>query len=131
MKVTIEGVEIELTQEQVRQIEAAKKPSPEERFWELMNGCEIRTDFKQYPDSVFFFKGDRCWFELEKDTLWCAYNPVWSVFEIEYGMKYEDIQRLVKNQVEQHFKMTGVTPRGLLEKYTRVVEQHFKLNNQQ
>jgi hypothetical protein len=84
--------------------------SPEERFLEIINGLEIKIDKKKYPDSIFYFKGDKYFFELEKDIIYCSYNNVWSIFLQEYKMNYDATQAFIKNQVEEHFKMKHVTP---------------------
>jgi len=113
MNVNVNGVSITLTEEQLKHIDAEvkkmnepKKPTPEERFWQLCEGLTIKNDRGKYPDVVFFFKDDEATFEYDAKNryLWCRHSTVWSVFEKEYGMKYNDIQYLIKNQVEEHFK---------------------------
>ena len=104
-----------------------KKPTKEERFLELINGCEIKIDKAKYPNSVFFFKGDKYFFEIEKQYLWCSYVNVWSVFESEFKLGYDEIKSLIKSMVEEHFKMKGVTPISLAIKQLMKVEEHFKM----
>ena len=86
--------------------------SPEDRFWQLCEGLTIKVYKKKYPNYIFFFKGGYVWFEYntETGTLWCKHSTVWFVFENEYGLAYTEIQSLIKNQVEEHFKMKGLTP---------------------
>lgn len=135
MNITINGVSITLTSEQIQQIDAeikknqpASKPTPEERFWQLCNGLEIKIDLEKYPNTIFFFKGEDLWFEYEAETgyLWCRYLYVWSVFEKEYGMNYSKIKSLIKKQVENHFKCKEVTPIRLQRTGIHPVENHFK-----
>lgn len=38
------------------------------------------------------------------------YDKVWKILSDKYGLKYDDIQNLIKNVVEQHFKWQGLTP---------------------
>ena len=122
MNVNVNGVSITLTEEQLKHIDAEvkkmnqpKRPTPAERFWQLCEGLSLKIDKERYPDSVFFFKEDEYQFEYDTANghLWCRYSSIWTVFEKEYSMKYNDIQSLIKNQVEEHFKCKGVTPRPL------------------
>ena len=92
------------------QIAELEKITPEERFLELIDGMTVKIDKDKYPDSIFFFKGDKCYLELENSRLWVRYAEIWQVFEVEFGMSYDEVQSFIKSQVEQHFKMRGVTP---------------------
>jgi len=109
------------------QISELEKITPEQRFLDLIDGMIVKIDKEKYPDSTFFFNGDKCFFELEKSTLWVRYAEVWQVFNVEFGMGYSEIQSFIKNQVEQHFKMMGVTPNAFEEFPWYTVEQHFKM----
>ena len=81
--------------------------SKEQRFLDLLTGCEIRIDKKKYPDSVFFRKGGKIFFEIEKTKFWCSYYLVWAVFEKEYSMDFAEIQVFIKDMMEEHLKMGG------------------------
>src|SRR5574338_1170143 len=85
-------------------INAPEKPTPEERFWQRCDGLTIKIDREKFPYSVFFFKNDELQFEYHTKNgyLWCLYSSIWSVFEKEDGMKYSEIQSLIKTQVEDH-----------------------------
>jgi len=109
------------------QISELEKITPEERFLDLIDGMTVKIDKDKYPDSIFFFKGDKCYLELEKSRLWVTYDEVWQVFEVEYGMAYGEIQAFIRDQVEQHFKMREVTPSLADCLLYQVVEQHFKM----
>jgi hypothetical protein len=109
------------------QIAELEKITPEQRFLELIDGMTIKIDKDNYPDSTFFFKGDTCYLELENSTLWVTDAEIWQVFELEFGMNYGKIQSFIKDQVEQHFKMTGVTPGELIITDYHEMEQHFKM----
>ena len=87
----------------------AKDITPEDRFWQIMNGCEIYTE-KENPTSVFFIKNGRAFFELQNSNLWCSYENIWSILKNEYSLGYGEIQSLIKNQMEERLKMKGITP---------------------
>ena len=83
-------------------------------FRECLNCCTIRLE-KDYPNSVFYDKGEKTLFELERKNngkldFYCNYSLVWSFFSTKCGMEYADIQQFVKNQVEMILKVGGVTP---------------------
>lgn len=89
-----------------------KKPTPEEVFWKLCDGLEVKIDKDISPNRIFFFKGDSFFFEwnTETRTLWCSYKNVWSVLEMTISTEYNEVQGFIKKQVEEHFKCNGVTP---------------------
>jgi hypothetical protein len=81
-----------------------------QRFLELLNGCEIKIDKEKHPNSLFFFKNGENYFEIEKEYFWCRYKYVWAIFESEFSMNYLQIQAVIKEAVEEHFKCKGSTP---------------------
>ena len=92
-----------------------EKPTKEERFKQLIEGVDIShpvVDFEKYPDSMFWFKGDKFLFEYDfkNKRLWVQYDEVWKVFESEYNMIYDDIQLFMKGRMEEHFKLKDVEP---------------------
>jgi len=88
--------------------EEEKKPTPEERFRELLKGCTVELRDEQ-PESTFLVKGGKLFFEFRKDILWCSRANVWDVFESEFNMSYNDIQNLIKIPMEEHFKCKEIT----------------------
>ena len=86
------------------------KPSKEERLLQLLNGAVLRIDKHKYPNSTFLFRGDDFLAEYnsKNTTLWLSYPEIWSVFESEYGMKYNDIQAFTQGVFEAHFKFKEV-----------------------
>lgn len=101
----------------------------EHRFKEILQGLEIKINLRKYPDSIFFFKEDDFYFEYDfkNKNFWVSYDKVWRVFENEYSMKFSEIQSFIKTQVEQGFKLEGITPQFLSGLHPVQVEQCFKL----
>lgn len=85
----------------------------EQMFFDLQNNLVRKIDNKKYPESVFYFNQDGK-FMFEQDFkngyFWCSDSFVWSLFESEYGMNYEQIQCFIKAQMEKHFKCNGLIP---------------------
>ena len=109
-------------------IEAPVHISKEKRFWGLWSGLTMKVDRDQYPKSTFWFAGDDLIIEWQHiyGQLWISHSDIWSVFEKEYGLNYNDIQSFIKVEVEKHFKIGSVTPifkfsvSDLRESYIRV-----------
>ena len=104
------------------------KPTPEQRFLELIQGLEIKLD-ADYPDSIYFFKQDTYFVELDfkNKIIWFRYLGFWSVFEKEYGLDYDEIQQLLKNLLEKHFKLVEFI--SCLQDWPamEILKKHFKL----
>src|SRR5690606_11398425 len=90
-------------------IEAPEAPevTAEARFLQLVENVQVKRDLEKYPNSVFFFNGEKLLAEYDKrfpKNLWIAWN-ILDVFENEYKMQYVEIQAFMREQVEKHFKM--------------------------
>lgn len=112
------------------EIAELKKPEKTagQRFWELVSGTEVKFDFKKYPRTLFGFRdGEYLWeFDFRSKYLWLRYSTVWFVLETEYSLDYNDVQALVRSEVEKHFKCRGVAPEERYWNYIARVEEHFK-----
>lgn len=109
-------------------------------LYEKLNGCEIKISEKEeYKDYVFYVKEDIILFYHRREELLkqeskngyfnVRYDEIWSVFERRFGLDYEQIQVLIKREVERHLKLEGLTPflQELLPQYW--VERHLKQGN--
>ena len=72
---------------------------------------EIVTSEK-YPNSVFFKKDGVVVMEQDKKSkvFWFDYDEIWLFFESFFGMKYEQIQEVLRYWLEETFKLEGYTP---------------------
>ena len=95
----------------------------------IFEGVYIKLDLKRYPNSVFFFKEDEFWMEhaWKKSYLWCRYEGFWRVLGMENRWNYREVQAFIKSQVEEHFKLKGITPLINIISISIMVEEHFKL----
>ena len=80
-----------------------------------MEGME-RMVHPEYPNLTLWYKGDDWYFEQDEENgyLWCQYDRVWSVFETNYSPKYAEIQVIIKDLMERHYKLRGLTPKALI-----------------
>lgn len=124
-KININGKDFTL-EELNELIESSQKTTKEQRFLELFQGLQIRSDIEKYPNFVFYYRGDRCILGIENSILWVSYSKVWSIFEREFDMEYTDIQKFIQDMVEKHFKWKGLTPIKTYTSQGFMVEKHFK-----
>ncbi len=89
---------------------------------------EIDTS-KKYPNSIFFKKDGRVVMEQDKKSkvFWFDYDEIWLFFESFFGMKYEQIQEVLRYWLEETFKLEGYTPKLLLAVDNNELEETFKL----
>src|SRR5690606_9946627 len=112
------------------EIAELKKPEKTagQRFWELVSGTEVKFDFDKWPHTIFGFRGHNyVWeFDFENSYLWLRYSTVWSVLETEYSLNYNDVQALVRSEVEEHLKCRGLTSQCEKGPFVSRVEEHLK-----
>jgi hypothetical protein len=87
----------------------------EEVFAELVKDLVRKKGPEEYPNSIFWFDKDGRWiFEYDKKDkyFWCQYNRVWLIFENNFSMEFKEIQAFIKDQVNEHFKIKGLTTVG-------------------
>ena len=84
----------------------------EKPFLDLMEGME-RKVHPDNPNYILWYKNNQWYFEQGEETsiLWCQYDRVWSVFKTNYPPKYADIQLIIRNLMERHYKLRGLTPK--------------------
>ena len=68
-------------------------------FKEKLNQMEMK-------DNIFFI-GDEVVMKQDKknEILWVNYKKIWSFFESEFNLNWLEIKDLIRDMVEEHFKM--------------------------
>jgi len=56
-------------------------------------------------EPLFYYHQD-----IKNCTIWVNYYQIWSFFEEFFLMKYEEIQGILKDWLEETYKLRGVTP---------------------
>src|SRR5690606_31189910 len=109
------------------ELEELKSGNPARRFWELISGTELKVDFETYPNRLFGFRGNKyVWeFDFKNYHLWLRYEELWVVLAQEFGLAYNDVHSLVKNEVESHFNCKEITSLSPLVYTQETVESHF------
>ena len=68
------------------------------------------VESKKFQGSRVWKKDGRVVLELEKsDRLWVLYS-VWSNISGMLSLNYDETQQLIKEWVEQHLELEGITP---------------------
>ena len=101
---------------------------------EILDKVVKKVDEEKYPNSVFYFIDDKCFFEFfyqdEKNTeFWVRYKDCWKVFYDKFNFNYTETQQFIKTMVEEHFKMRSTTPNQLKNRSHLVVEEQFKMRS--
>jgi hypothetical protein len=83
----------------------------------LLKNCEQITH-PDYPDSILFKrKSDgKIIAEIDKENeyFYLDYNNVWLFFVDFFNLKYEEIQEIARDWLDNTFKLRGYTPYILL-----------------
>jgi hypothetical protein len=69
---------------------------------------------KDNPNSVFYVNSDdEVMMEHDKNTnnVWIDYFKIWSKLESLFYIKNDDIQLIMKEWLEEHYNLKGVTPK--------------------
>ena len=66
------------------------------------NRIELRNDSGEWMFDIQYTGENR--------HFWVDYGRVWSIFESQYGLRDNKIQRLMKNQMKLLFGITDLTP---------------------
>ena len=81
------------------------------KFLNRFNDLEkvIKDDWVFYVDKdrkpLFYYGQDD-----KNGYIWFNYNRIWSFFEEFFLMKYEEIQGILKDWLEETYNLRGVTP---------------------
>jgi len=127
-KIEVNGVTIELTEDQVKKIleqtkvkdakefvkkeilEILEKYKSNVRF--LTENCEVSN----YPTSRFeILNEEGNWlFDIDYDSknqhFWYSYYRVYDVFLNKYSINYDDFQEIMTDILEEHLNLKDVTP---------------------
>src|SRR5690606_25313552 len=111
---------------EIAELKKAEKTAAQ-RFRELVSATEVKFDFDKYPNTIFGFRGDNyVWeFDFKNYYLWLRYEELWAVLAEEFGLAYDGVQSLVKNEVESHFNCKEITPFFWAQGVLGEVESHF------
>lgn len=81
-----------------------------------MNNCNIKIDQEKHHSKIKFLKNGNYMFQYnwKTDILWCSFDTVWSIFEQQFEMSYQDQQHFILDKVEKYFNFRPFTALQLL-----------------
>ncbi len=99
------------------------------RLWfeYLLFKMEKKEDKEKFPNETFFLIDDM-WYmhiDLKTNNLSCSSGRVWIIFERFFDLQYFEIRSFIKNQMEMHLNIIGLTPGESVHTEIRHVEKHF------
>ena len=70
------------------------------------------VESEKYPNSIFFKKNGVVVMQqdMKYKRFWFDYDNIWSFFESFFGMKYQQIQGVLKQWLEETLNLEGYTP---------------------
>ena len=73
---------------------------------------EYETD--KYPDYIFYIKGGKMMLQYNQKNGYCYINlrEIWSFLKLMFSMEYDEIQKVTKEWVEEHYKLKVRTTYG-------------------
>lgn len=96
---------------------------------DLINDLKLIMD-KNNPTITWWTKNNKWYIRQDKKNgiLWCNYDRIWSVIELDYNMTYDETQLFIQNIMESQFKLGYLTPRYDSTEHFQVMVRQFKLN---
>ena len=100
MNITIQGVDITLTEEQLRQLQAKLEPKQTAKEF-LLEILSKPFEVKVTREYITFYQEGEWMFQqdLKNKRLWTKYSIVWRVLEEKFLMSCTGIQSIVKEVV--------------------------------
>ena len=82
----------------------------------------------KYPNSIFWIKDGEVIAEINEcsDYFWVDYQ-IWDTISSMFSMEYNEIQRVMKDWLEEHNKLGGLTPSSIQSAMNFWLEEHYKL----
>lgn len=68
------------------------------------------VESKKYPDSIFWKKNGEVVLELKKSGNLIVLLSIWGDISNMFSLDYVETQQLIKEWVEQHLELDGITP---------------------
>jgi hypothetical protein len=68
---------------------------------------------KKYPESVFWVKDGEVIAEIGKLEYFWVSNQIWRSISLMFSLKHTETQQVVKDWLEEHYKLGSLKPRPL------------------
>ncbi len=118
--INIEGREIELTEEQLKQFKSVAPNNIEQAEKELF---EIIKEMKVKiidENTIKYYNQKDEWLieqDYENGYLWYSYHRIYLILQSKFNLNEQQINDLVKGMMDKHYKVKGLTPISKLYVY--------------
>jgi hypothetical protein len=86
---------------------------------------EKRT--RKFPDSIFWVKDGEVIAEIEKPKYFYVNYKIWDNISSMLSLEYSETQQVIKDWLEEHYKLGGLTPVTSGYAGGVTLEEHYKL----
>ena len=82
------------------------------KYLKFLLGDLTEVHSEKYPDSRFW-KNDEYGvvLELRKSGILYVHYNIWNSFSDFFSLQYDETQQIMKDVLEEHLKLVGITPR--------------------
>jgi hypothetical protein len=78
----------------------------------------------RYPDSIFWIKDGEVIAEIRKSgDFWLQFG-IWNTISAMLSLEYNETKRVIKDWLEEHYKLGGLTPVSVGLEYHFESEEH-------
>lgn len=85
----------------------------EQKFIELFKEYTIEVLINDFPSNYVYrtLNGEwLIWHAQNMKSTFISFDLIWSIFENEYNMKYEEVQSFIKSMLFKYFNIIGTSP---------------------
>ena len=86
---------------------------------------EIKT--KKFPDSIFWVKDGEVIAEILKSKYFYVSHQIWKSISVMFSLNSPETLQVIKEWLEEHYKLGGLTPLFFSFNSSSVLEEHYKL----
>ena len=81
----------------------------------------------KYPDSIFWVKDGEVIIEIEDSDYFWVRSEIWKVIGNMFSLEYSETQQVIRDWLEEHYKLGGITPYSAFYSAGYGLEEHYKL----
>jgi hypothetical protein len=102
----------------------------ESLFYILTKDIVVKIDKNKYPNWIFYFNNNDCIFgyDTKNADFYCSYDNFSMFFYENFNINWLMLSKIVKDLVEKHFLLNGITPMHGLDIFYKLVVNHFQFN---
>jgi hypothetical protein len=83
---------------------------------------------QRYPNNRFWKNdNDGVVLDLRESGSIYVHDKIWNNFSLFFSLQYNETQQVMKDLLEEHLKLMGITPEFLLFMQGKILEEHLKL----